>query len=356
MAGIMPGNYFSSAFNVSPMCSLPMQVVRQRVYLSSRAVCPASPPTWSFGIQLLLFIAMYLYFYVKQHVHAALLLLFLFPAFHTSVPCRRLIVSAWPFRDLAQLVLSTTVHATARSLSAKRSSEKYRDIMRSTTSHYIPRPSIQLRVGGSTWLGRIGNIALMFMLSTLFLLSSHLQPGGTQFHWIQVWSSELKEIRMNDIAIRFWPCEANSTNSVWSAPAHWSHDLNRWWKTTILRQDPCKMTKPTTTQQERRVGICLNVERHHLRCAQGDVVGIIGKNGAGKSGLVETSVACHLPYHLSHLCPWPLPSLKSVPVSIRSWPPVWTSTWFLAQNGHDSPRNLPQVGRDSRLLPVWNAM
>src|SRR5699024_11048275 len=58
-------------------------------------------------------------------------------------------------------------------------------------------------------------------------------------------------------------------------------------------------------QQERRVGICLGVERHHLRCASRRCSRHYRKKRCREVHLVETSVACHLPYHRSHPCPWP---------------------------------------------------
>ena len=79
MAGIMLWNYFSSAFNVSSNVFTANAGVFGKVYFP-RLVVPLSGITSNlikFGIQLLLFIAMYLYFYVKGaslHVNAALLL------------------------------------------------------------------------------------------------------------------------------------------------------------------------------------------------------------------------------------------------------------------------------------------
>ena len=66
MAGIMLWNYFSSAFNVSSNVFTANAGVFGKVYFP-RLVVPLSGITSNlikFGIQLLLFIAMYLYFYV----------------------------------------------------------------------------------------------------------------------------------------------------------------------------------------------------------------------------------------------------------------------------------------------------
>ena len=106
-----------------------------------RLVVPLSGITSNlikFGIQLLLFIAMYLYFYVKGaslHVNAALLLfpfLIFLTAFHAM--SWGLIVSALTtkYRDLTQLVtfgLQLFMYATPVIYPLNAAPEKYRDII-----------------------------------------------------------------------------------------------------------------------------------------------------------------------------------------------------------------------------------
>ncbi|MBR4228722.1 MAG: ABC transporter ATP-binding protein [Bacteroidales bacterium] len=69
-----------------------------------------------------------------------------------------------------------------------------------------------------------------------------------------------------------------------------SHDLNRWWRTAILKQDDPYLRigevndRTTAANHSQYVWALRDID---FKVEQGDVVGIIGKNGAGKSTLLK---------------------------------------------------------------------
>lgn len=179
MSGIMLWGYFNSAFGVSSNVFTANASVFGKVYFP-RLVVPLAGITSSlikFGIQLLLFVVMYIYFYVQGAPLQVNWTLALFPyfifllAFHAM--SWGLIVSALTtkYRDLTQLVafgMQLFMYATPVIYPLSAAPEKYRDLiaLNPLTPIFEGFKYSCMGCGSLDWGGLA--YSTLFMLITLF--------------------------------------------------------------------------------------------------------------------------------------------------------------------------------------------
>ena len=75
------------------------------------------------------------------------------------------------------------------------------------------------------------------------------------------------------------------------------HDINRWWQTSILgKEDPyLKIGEVNDRSTKGHSDYVWALKDISFKVEQGDVVGIIGKNGAGKSPCLSSSAISQPP-------------------------------------------------------------
>lgn len=180
MSGIMLWNYFTAAFSVSSNVFTANASIFGKVYFP-RLVVPLAGITSNlikFGIQLLLFIVMYLYFYLQGanlYINSALLLFpFLILLIATHAMSWGLIISALTtkYRDLTQLVgfgIQLLMYATPVIYPMSAAPEKYRDILslNPLTPIFETFKYSCMGCGSLDWYGLLYSV--IFMIITLFL-------------------------------------------------------------------------------------------------------------------------------------------------------------------------------------------